>query len=47
LIKVEVRLFRHAEDAAVFEFDAHTRISAGLDAIAQMNRHSPGDPDRF
>jgi hypothetical protein len=45
LIQVEVGLFRHAEDAAVFQFDTKHGIGAGLDVVAEMNGHSPGDLD--
>jgi len=46
LIQVEIRLFRHAQNAAVLEFDAQHGISPGLNLVAEMNGNSPADLDR-
>ena len=40
LRQVEVGLFSHTEYAGVVEFDAQHGTRSGLDAVAEMNRHS-------
>jgi hypothetical protein len=46
LIEVQIGLFGHAQNAAVFEFDAEHRSGARLDLIAEMDSHPSADLDR-